>query len=203
MTRLGQRFLEQEGLRLGNYVEVEEGAPELAGGMLTLYHYTHAGRLDSIFSPGGGLHAQRPVACPQVPVLYQDRYLVEGFLQPLPNWLTNCPYYGNLGYKLMRQYIGDVLLEVVLPVDEFLIAVADYAHILFCKQKETGESAGLPLEYDCRNGRESTQAYVNSYIPVKEFVGGHICPVVQVMRKGEGLAIPNRCIRIAKRQPLQ
>ncbi|MGG4398110.1 hypothetical protein ABEX25_27850 [Paenibacillus thiaminolyticus] len=102
MTSLGQLFLDQEGLRLGDYVEAEEGAPKLAGGMLTFYHYTHADRLDSIFSPGGGLHAQRPVACPQVPEPFQDSYLVEGFLQPLPKWLTNCPYFGNLGYKLMR-----------------------------------------------------------------------------------------------------
>ncbi|MBG9794933.1 hypothetical protein ABD76_21650 [Paenibacillus dendritiformis] len=67
MTRLGQKFLEQEGLRLGDYVEMEKEALDLAGGMLTFYHYTHADRVDSIFSPGGGLHAQRPVACLQVP----------------------------------------------------------------------------------------------------------------------------------------
>lgn len=194
MTKLGQLFLEQEGMRLGQYVEVEEESSDLADGMLTFYHYTHADRI--------GLYAQRPVACPQVPAPYQDSYLVEGFLQPLPNWLTHCPYYGNLGYNLMRQYIGDVLLEVAIPVDEFLIAVADYAHILHCKQ-DTGAGTGLPLGYDCRDGREPTQAYVNSYIPITKYDGGHGCPVVQVMRKGEGLAIPNRCIRISKMQPLQ
>ncbi|WP_237728657.1 hypothetical protein [Paenibacillus sp. OSY-SE] len=101
MTRLGQPFLEKEGLSLSQYgFTPDEGTVELAAGMVTYYHYTHADKLEEIFSPDSGLLASRPVACPNIPEQFKDRYVTEGFLEPFPNWLKKCTYFDDLGYEL-------------------------------------------------------------------------------------------------------
>lgn len=61
----------------------------------------------------------------------------------------------------------------------------------------------LALGYDCQTGHETTQAYVHSYVPSSQYVGGHIAPLVQVLRKGQGVAIPIANISISHHQPLK
>ncbi|MFW5437158.1 hypothetical protein [Paenibacillus apiarius] len=202
MTSVGRPFLEKEGLLLSEYgFTPDEGYAKLASGTVTYYHYTHADRPDEIFSPDSGLLASRPIACPNIPEQFKDRYVTEGFLEPLPNWLKNCTYFGDLGYELMRRYIGNVLLEIKLPVREYDVHIADYAHVMECKSIEG--TPALQFGYDCNSGSEVTQAYVHSFIPVVKYKRGHVAPVVQVLRLGEGVAVPNRYIEVSKLQPFQ
>ena len=60
----------------------------------------------------------------------------------------------------------------------------------------------MNLGTDCRTGHETTQAYVHSYVPAADYVGGHVAPVVHAIRKGEGIAVPRGYIRVAAIQPL-
>lgn len=103
----------------------------------------------------------------------------------------------------MRRYIGNVLLEIKLPVREYDVHIADYAHVMECKSIEYRGTPALQLGYDCNSGSEVTQAYVHSFIPVVKYKRGHVAPVVQVLRLGEGVAVPNRYIEVSKLQPFQ
>lgn len=102
-------------------------------GNFTFYHYTYENKLSMIMDGSSGLMARREVACPAPPQELEGCYLVEGFLSPLPNWLTTSQYYRDLGMKLTEKYIGDLLLEITIPVADFSIYIGDYAHILECK----------------------------------------------------------------------
>ncbi|MGM1047002.1 MAG: hypothetical protein ACQEXX_12760 [Bacillota bacterium] len=205
MNRLGESFIDNEGLLLREFgFKSDKGTIELdSATFMTFYHYTHEDKLDQIFSPHSGLLARRPVTCPNVPERFKDCFLTEGFLERLPNWVTNCPYFSDLGYELMRKYIGNTLLEIKLPVGDFNIYIADYAHVLECKSADIRGKTELNLEYDCSSGIEVTQAYVNSYIPEKEYNSGHVAPIVQVLRKGEGIVVPSKYISVSKVQPLK
>jgi hypothetical protein len=66
---------------------------------------------------------------------------------------------------MVRKYIGNILLRVELPSSFQGLFVADYAHVLEEKHFSARGSTPLNLGYDCSSGRETTQAYVNSYIP--------------------------------------
>ena len=53
-----------------------------------------------------------------------------------------------------------------------------------------------------RTGHETGQAYVHSFISATEYKGGHVAPVMQVVREEEGIAIPRAYISISEVQPL-
>ncbi|GBF75139.1 hypothetical protein PA598K_03524 [Paenibacillus sp. 598K] len=171
-------------------------------GHFVFYHYTHEERLDAIFATGSGLRAWRPVACPNPPTELAETFLVEGFLSPLPEWLSHDPYFQDLGMTMVRRYVGAILLQVALPPDFPGLYVADFAHILECKYAEQHGSGPLGLGYDCSNGQHPTQGYVHSYIPLASYRGGHVAPVVQAVRRKSGIAIPNQYLSICSRQPL-
>jgi hypothetical protein len=128
--------------------------------------------------------------------------MVEGLLSPLPQWLTASPYFGDLGIEMFRLYIGSVLLRIEVPLTFQDLYIADYAHILECKHFKHRGIAPLNLGYDCRTGHEVTRAYVHSYIRALDYVGGHVAPVVQAVRKDTGIAIPCKYIHIAELQPM-
>lgn len=180
----------------------DPGRVERTAGTIAFYHYTRRDALASILDRRDGLRARLPVACSEPPAELANGYLVEGFLEPMPRWLGRCPYFGDLGLALMRQYVGDTLLRIELPDDFPGLYVADYAHVLACKHVDRHGRPGLELGYDCRTGHASTQAYVDSYVPAGSFTGGHVAPVMQVVRKGPGRAVPVENVALATVQPL-
>ncbi|MFE4201679.1 hypothetical protein [Aneurinibacillus aneurinilyticus] len=175
----------------------------LPNGNIVFYHFTRADRLEKILSNKNGLCSYRPVACPNPPEEFKGCYLVEGFLEPLPKWLTENFYFGNLGIELVQEYIGNMLLRIEIPLDFPKVYIADYAHILECRCFDEKGNSPLGLGYQCQTGNEVTQAYVNSYIPIKDYRGGHIAPVVQVLGKDNRIIIPNKYISISNVQPLK
>jgi hypothetical protein len=182
--------------------EPDPGTVEQTADTITYYHYTHRAAVESITARREGLLARRPVACPSPPPQLIGAYLTEGFLEPLPRWLRHSPHFGDLGFALLRAYIGDVLLCIELPRDYPGLYVADYAHVLECKHVEHQGGSALGLGYDCRTGHVSTQAYVESYIRATEYRGGYLAPMVQVVRQGPGRTVLAPFIRVAVDQPL-
>ena len=168
---------------------------------IVFYHYTREDHLEQVLS--NGLFAYRPVTCPKLPEDFVGFYLVEGFLEPLPKWLTESVYFGNLGIDMVREYIGNVLLRIEIPVDFQNVYIADYAHILECKHLDARGTSPLELGYKCNTGHETTQAYINSYVSIESYKGGHIAPVVQILRKDKGITVPSKYIKISNIQPLK
>jgi len=201
---LADRLLRERGLLLRDF-GFRAAADVLSfdeKGQFVFYHYTHEDRLDAIFAPGSGLYAWRPVACPSPPAEFANAYLTEGFLSPLPEWLSHDSYFQDLGMHMVSRYVGAILLQVALPPDFPGLYVADFAHVLECKYAEQHGCGPLGLAYDCSNGQHSTQGYVNSFVPLASYRGGHVAPVVQATRKEAGIAIPNQYLSICSRQPL-
>lgn len=168
---------------------------------VVLYHYTYSEHLDEILHDG--LKAQLPIVmADDIPNL-QGRYLIEAFLEPLPKWITNSRYFGNLGLELMRAYVGNILLQIMLPNSFFDdIYVADAAHIFECKYQIRRGKSALKLGYDCRTGQEVCRAEANSYIPITNYQKGHIAPNVKITRHGVGIAVPSEYITVCDTQPL-
>ena len=102
---------------------------------------------------------------------------------------------------MLRAVAGDVLLRVELPATFPGLYVADFAHNLECAHLSRRGRASLGLGYDCTNGREATLAYLHSYVPLAEYQGGHVAPVVKVVRHGPGIAVPSPFITLAAVQP--
>lgn len=202
--RLGEHFLQHKGMSLSQFgYKPDPGLVEFTGsGKIVFYHYTREEHVERILSPGSGLYAWRQVDCPNLPEELTGCFLTEGFLEPLPLWLTDCPYFGDLGLELVKQHIGNLLLIIELPRHYQGLYVADYAHVLEEKHHTLRGTAPLQLGYDLRTGREITQAYVHSYIPAVQYESVHIAPVMQAVRKGAGVAIPSDYIRLAEEQPL-
>ncbi|MBP1080815.1 MULTISPECIES: hypothetical protein [Bacillus] len=200
--RLADEFLTNKGMTLGEkgFQTDTQLVETLPNSNIVFYHFTKEDKLESIFS--NGLYSYRPVACPKPPQEFEHCYLVEGFLEPFPKWLKQNIYFGNLGIESVQNYIGNVLLRIEVPFDYPGIYIADYAHVIECKYWRITGKQPLGLGYHCQNGYEATQAYVNSYIPIKDYIGGHLAPVVQVLRRNRGITIPDRYISISSIQPL-
>ncbi|MCI1696132.1 hypothetical protein [Aneurinibacillus aneurinilyticus] len=98
---------------------------------------------------------------------------------------------------LVQECIGNVLLHIEVPLDFPKVYIADYAHVLECRCFDEKGNSPLGLGYQCQTGNEVAQAYVNSYIPIKDYRGGHIAPVVQVLGKDNRIIIPNKYISIS------
>jgi hypothetical protein len=203
--RLVDELLANRGITLGEkgFQSDMRLIESLPNGNFIFYHFTREDRLEKILSNENGLYSFRPVVCPKPPEEFEGRYLVEGFLEPLPKWLTKNLYFGNLGIKLVQKYIGNVLLRIEIPLDFPEVYIADYAHVLECKHFEENGNTPLGLGYRCQTGHDVLQAYVNSYIPIKDYRGGHIAPVVQLLRRDKGITVPKRYISISNVQPLK
>ena len=204
--RKGEPFLREHGqvLASGGYIP-DRSRLERAGGSIVLYHYTRQDHLENIMSSEGGLNARLPVVLttsgcrPE----FDGCHELGAFLEPFPVWLTTSPYFGDLGYELLERYVGDLLLRIQVPADFPGLYIADYAHVLECKYHVRRGSAVLGLGYDCITGHEATQAYVNSYVVATNYNGGHVAPMVHVVRRGQGIAVPSRYIRVAEVQPFR
>jgi hypothetical protein len=204
--RLGENFLNNRGLTLGNYgFTPDPGSVEQTkSGNIVFYHYTREERLEQIISPNCGLYARLKVdVCLNPPDMFIGCFMVEGFLEPLPTWLTNSPYFGDLGIEMVMRHIGNLLLKIEVPSTFEGLFIADYSHILETKHLEYRGSTPLGLGYDCSSGKEITQSYVNSYVTAARYQKRHIAPVVQAIRKGQGIIIPKEYISIASEQPLR
>lgn len=199
--RLADELMNNRGVLLkdkGYQTDVQE-IEYAKNGNLVFYHFTRHEKVEQVLK--NGLYAFRPVACPNPPKEFNENFLAEGFLEPVPKWLNNNYYYGDLGMEMVRKYIGDILLRMEIPVSFPSVYIADYAHILECKHLDAKGSSPLNLGYKCDTGFECTQGYVNSYVPVQSYQGGHIAPIVQFLRKGEGITIPSNDIEVAEIQP--
>lgn len=202
--RPGERFLRGRGELLGRCgFEDDPGRPERrADGGLTFWHYTRRNRLPLILGTAGGLKARKGAYfSTELTPEFEGLYTVEGFLEPKPCWLDDSPYFGGEGGRQWRGWIGEVLLRVDLPPGFRNVWVADHGHPLEVKAVQRGEPAPLGLGYDCRTGHEANRAYAHSLVPIETYRGGHLAPVVTVMRPGPGIAIPRVCVSVAEVQP--
>lgn len=204
ITRPCDIFLQSHGRLLGKHGFVADpGYVRYTGnGDVMLYHYTHLENLDKVLREG--LRAQlQIVMADDIPNLC-GRYLVEAFLEPLPQWVTNSPYFGNLGLELMRAYVGNILLQITLPTafSDVDVYVADAAHNFECKHQSRRGQSALKLGYNCQIGQEVCRAEANSYIPLSNYQGGHVAPNVKITRHGAGIAVPSCYISVCDTQPL-
>jgi hypothetical protein len=172
-------------------------------GEFVFYHYTRPQHLEQIFAPGSGLWARLPVVYGELSPHLKDCFLVEGLLEPLPQWLTDNPYFGDLGLQMMRAYVGNILLRIVVPPDFPGLYVADPAHTFEGKHAELRGGTVLNIGYNCRTGRETMLAELHSYMPVADYRGGHVAPNVKATRRGQGIVVPKEIISMCDRQPFQ
>ena len=179
----------------------DPGRIEVTDSTVVFYHYTREERMERVLEPGEGLRARLPVVL--APPDLEGCYLVEGLLEPLPMWMTGSPYFGDLGFEMLRELVGDLLLRVELPRDFPGLYVADYAHALEGKHVARRGRPALDLGYDTSTGREMVRSEANSYIPASQYRGGHVAPSLKVTRRGEGLAVPSRYIAVSDIQPLR
>ena len=203
-SRRGERFLSRRGELLGALgLKDDPGRPHRRpdGGM-TVWHYARRNRLPFILGAAGGLKARkRAFFSTELTPEFDGMYTVEGFLDPKPRWLDDSPYFGGEGGFRWRGWIGEVLLRIDLPPGFRGVWVADYGHPMEAKAVQQGGPAPLDLDYDCRTGHEANRAYAHSLIPIETYAGGHLAPVVTVMRPGPGIAIPRACVSVAEVQP--
>lgn len=204
LDRLGDRFLNERGRLLGGCgFRDDPGRPAWrSDGGLTIWHYAREERLEFILGTAGGLMASRPAFfSTELTPDFDDLFMVEGFLDPKPAWLDDSPYFGGDGGRRWRGYIGDLLLRVDLPPGFAGVWVADYGHPLEAKAVQQGNPSPLGLGYDCRTGHEANRAYAHSLVPIETYSGGHLSPIVTVMRPGPGIAVPRSCVSVAEIQP--
>lgn len=202
MVRLGDLFLTTWRERLSHYgYSADLGRVARVPGGVILYHYTRPEHLDAILHDG--LHARRPVVGAERSAEFCGRYQADGLLEPLPRWLGHSPYFGDLGLEMLRAVVGNLLLRIELPSDFPGLYVADFAHPLECLHSGRRGHAPLGLGYDCRTGHEAVLAYLRSYVPLAEYHGEHLAPVVHMVRLGPGRVIPGAAICVADQQPLR
>jgi hypothetical protein len=197
-------FLQQRFALLGeNGYKADLATVEYtSNGWPVFYHYTREDHLYQIFE-SGGLFARLPVVGAEHLPDLNGSYLIEGLLQPLPEWMMNNPYFGDFCIQMLREYVGDLLLQIILPDDFPGLYVAEMAHNFDCQYQYRFGHSALNLGYDCRTGQEVVLAEANSYIPLHQYHGGHILPNVKATRHGEGLVIPSQYIHICDLQPLR
>jgi hypothetical protein len=198
-------FLKNRGELLGEHgYESDPGKIKINDNAIIFYHYTHRDNYEKIMKENeSGLYARLSVPQSDKAPEFKDCYLVEALLEPLPKWIIGSPYFGDVGLTLLESYVSDLLLKIEVPLDYPGLYVADYAHILESKHILRRGGPALNLGYNIENGRETIQADVHSYIPVLEYKGGHIAPEIKVVRKGKGIAIPNKYITISEKQPFK
>ena len=130
-------------------------------------------------------------------------HLAEGLLEPLPRWMTDSPYFGDLGLEMLKKYVGDLLLRVEVPRDFPGLYVADFGHALELKHLSRRGRLVLDVGYDTATGHEVVRAETNSYVPAAAYRGGHLAPVVKAKREGQGIVVPADYIEVCDVQPLR
>ena len=117
--------------------------------------------------------------------------------------MTDSPYFGDLGVEMLREYVGDILLRIEVPVDFPGLYVADYAHMLECKHIQRRGRPMIDLGYDCATGKEDTKSDANSYVPAIQYRGGHVAPEMKATRQGQGVTLAAKYISVSDVQPLR
>lgn len=108
--------------------------------------------------------------------------------------MTDNDYFGKLGMQLFNQYVGRVPLVVTIPTNFPNIWVADYAPAMECKYFARYGEMPLGLGYDCSSGHDAIHAMARSRIPMDQYQGGHIAPIVEVFASSSEIIIPSRHI---------
>ena len=194
--------MDKRGELLANHgYTPDPGRVQLTDTTLTFYHYTRKDNLKKILAADRGLWARLPVVSP--PPDLEGLNLVEGLLEPLPRWMTASPYFGNLGLEMLKELVGDILLQIEVPRDFPGLYVADYAHVLESKHVLRRGRSALNLGYDCETGKETCKADANSYIPALDYGGGHVAPEMKATRRRQGIAVPEEFVKMCDVQPLQ
>jgi len=197
-------FLKERGRFLSELgYESDLGRVEYGGEHIILYHYTRSDRIDKVFASGSGLRARLPVLTSELTPEFERCFYVEGLLEPFPQWFKDGPHFGNLPLEMVKKVVGRKLLRIKIPRDFPGIYVWDHAHGFECQHVYRRGKLALGLGYDCRTGHEINRAITHSYIPIKEYDGGHLAPGVRVVRGEEGIAIPNNHLSISNIQPLE
>jgi hypothetical protein len=197
-------FLKQRGVLLGEcgYEPDKTKVEYTSDDRIVFYHYTREHHLKKIYEAGGLYARLSVIGAEHIPEL-DGRYLIEGLLQPLPKWMTNSQYFGDFCISMMRQYVGDFLLQITIPSNYPGLYISEMAHNFDCKYQDKYGRSALNLDYDCRTGQEVVIAEANSYISLQKYNGGHILPNVKATRDGEGIVIPNQYIQVCNLQPLR
>ncbi len=117
--------------------------------------------------------------------------------------MTESPFFGDIGFKMLGESVGDLLLRVEVPRNFPGLYVADFAHVLEAKHVRRRGWPALDLGYDTSTGREVTRSDANSFVPAIEYRGGHLAPIVKATRRGTGIAVPARYIAVSDVQPLR
>ena len=195
-------FLRERGVCLGDHgFTPDPGRLETTDSSIVFYHYTRPEKVEKVLKPGSGLWARLRVLS-EHPGL-AGLHLAEGLLEPLPAWMTDSPYFGDLGLEMLKKYVGDLLLRVEVPRDFPGLYVADYGHMLELKHLSRRDRLVLNLGYDATTGHEVVRSGTNSYVPVAEYRGGHLAPEVKATRRGQGIVVPAKYIEVCDVQPLR
>jgi len=197
-TASGGRFSLSSEKLLGEMgFQADPGQVIHEDGHLVFFHFTHRRHVDVILAPGSGLFARLQGPWVGLNAQESDPYICNGLLGLSPHWLDRSPYFGTLGQEMFRAYVGDVPMRIRVPVDFPNVWVSDWAHVLECKHFTRRGTAPLGLGYDCRTGRDSIAAMFRSRIPLSDYRGGHLAPVIEVVREGPGLVVPSKYLSLA------
>ena len=164
-----------------------------------IFHFTHSSRLEEILSEeSGGILARRALPEAEYLAEFSGFYQTEGFLEPFPQWLFPSPYFSDVGLSLVERYIGDVLLEINVPKHFDELYVAEFAHAL--EIKHTLQMGGPALWMDYSDELDSRLGAL-SLMPLSTYRGQYLAPVVKILRRGAGIAVPGKYIRVSDVQP--
>lgn len=204
-TRRCEVFLQQRGALLGQQgYAADNTLVERTSRGIVFYHYTWSKRLAEIMNEGSGLLAYQTIAARYSPFVsdLEGSRQVSGFLEPLPCWLTQCPYFSDFGMRHLQKCIGTLLLRIEVPQDFPGLYVRDYAFQMeeLCFRQNGGEPLGLGFNH--KTWKDEGRATLNSFVPLDDYKGGHIAPVFTATRQGEGIVIPREFISVCDVQPL-
>ena len=195
-------FLRERGVLLGDHgFTPDPGRLEVTDSTIVFYHYTREERVGKVLGAGSGLWARLPVIS-EHPDL-EGRHLAEGLLEPLPRWMTDSPYFGDLGFEMLKKYVGDLLLKIEVPQDFPGLYVADFGHMLELKHLSRRGCLVLHMGYDTTTGKEVVQSYTNSFVPAAKYRWGHLAAEVKATRRGQGIVVPAEYIEVCGVQPLR
>lgn len=175
--------------------------PEIKSNYITYYHYTYEDRVNLILSEG--IKALRVIIPPDKKSALTGKYRTEGFFCPFPDWWVDNQYFGSIGFERVKNNIGDVLLAISIPIQNYHIFVADFAHILILRFYQKYGLAPIDLGYDLSTRDDARWGFFGSYIPLKKYHGQHIAPVIQIVFDQSNCSIPPTHIKICDCQPMK
>lgn len=121
-----------------------------------------------------------------------------GLLEPLPdNWVKNEHFKKTWGH--LKHDMGTLLLELDVDPEKDKVFVVDRGHMegALCEDKK-----GIPEKYLHFSRRDGERAYMESRVPLKEFLVkakelGYSMPEVVILEN-----VPSEKISISEQQPL-